>query len=434
MSVPRPWTPESVRPPPSTWWPGCTPPTRAAPISSSCSRPRASGCRDERFDAYAADVDVAEPAGPVPRHGAGPPVRPGGATRCSARASSASGCRCSARRPRRSAPAGRCEPQDMAFPSYREHGVAWCRGHRPDRAARHLPRHRPLRLGPEGDPASTSTRSSSATRCSTPPATRWASGSTARSVRRRAADATRPPSCFFGDGATSQGDVHEGMVFAAAYDAPVVFYCQNNQWAISEPVERQTRVPLYQRAPRLRLPRHPGRRQRRARLPRRHPVGAGGVPHRQRPGADRGLHLPDGRAHHLRRPHPLPAGRRGGALEAARPDRAGAGAPGPAAGWPTRSSSTGSRPRPTSWPPGSGRSAWRCPTPAPERMFADVYAEPHAQLEAQQRRVPGVPRRLRRRGRSQRSGAMTATTHRRPGQGAEHGPARGDGATTRRSS
>jgi pyruvate dehydrogenase E1 component alpha subunit len=32
------------------------------------------------------------------------------------------------------------------------------------------------------------------------------------------------------------------------YDAPVVFYCQNNQWAISEPLERQTRVPLYQRA------------------------------------------------------------------------------------------------------------------------------------------------------------------------------------------
>jgi 2-oxoisovalerate dehydrogenase E1 component alpha subunit len=32
------------------------------------------------------------------------------------------------------------------------------------------------------------------------------------------------------------------------YDAPVVFFCQNNQWAISEPLERQTRVPLYQRA------------------------------------------------------------------------------------------------------------------------------------------------------------------------------------------
>ena len=53
---------------------------------------------------------------------------------------------------------------------------------------------------------------------------------------------------FFGDGATSQGDVHEGMVYAAAFDAPVVFYCQNNQWAISEPVEKQTRVPLFHRS------------------------------------------------------------------------------------------------------------------------------------------------------------------------------------------
>jgi pyruvate dehydrogenase E1 component alpha subunit len=54
--------------------------------------------------------------------------------------------------------------------------------------------------------------------------------------------------CFFGDGATSQGDVHEGFVWAAVYDAPVVFYCQNNQWAISEPTSKQSRVPLYKRA------------------------------------------------------------------------------------------------------------------------------------------------------------------------------------------
>ena len=53
---------------------------------------------------------------------------------------------------------------------------------------------------------------------------------------------------YFGDGATSQGDVHEGFVWAAAYDAPLVFFCQNNQWAISVPLDRQTRVPLYQRA------------------------------------------------------------------------------------------------------------------------------------------------------------------------------------------
>ncbi|HEY5334779.1 MAG TPA: thiamine pyrophosphate-dependent enzyme, partial [Mycobacteriales bacterium] len=53
---------------------------------------------------------------------------------------------------------------------------------------------------------------------------------------------------YFGDGASSQGDVNEAFVWAAVYNAPVVFFCQNNQWAISEPLERQTRIPLYQRA------------------------------------------------------------------------------------------------------------------------------------------------------------------------------------------
>ncbi len=53
---------------------------------------------------------------------------------------------------------------------------------------------------------------------------------------------------YFGDGATSQGDVSEALVFAASYDAPVVFFVQNNQWAISEPIERQSRIPLYRRA------------------------------------------------------------------------------------------------------------------------------------------------------------------------------------------
>lgn len=52
---------------------------------------------------------------------------------------------------------------------------------------------------------------------------------------------------YFGDGASSQGDVHEAMVFAASYRAPQVFLLQNNQWAISVPVETQSRVPLVQR-------------------------------------------------------------------------------------------------------------------------------------------------------------------------------------------
>jgi pyruvate dehydrogenase E1 component alpha subunit len=46
--------------------------------------------------------------------------------------------------------------------------------------------------------------------------------------------------CFFGDGATSEGDFHEAMNFASVWKAPVVFVCANNQWAISVPREKQT--------------------------------------------------------------------------------------------------------------------------------------------------------------------------------------------------
>lgn len=45
---------------------------------------------------------------------------------------------------------------------------------------------------------------------------------------------------FFGDGATSEGDFHEAMNFAAVLRVPVVFFCQNNQWAISTPRSRQS--------------------------------------------------------------------------------------------------------------------------------------------------------------------------------------------------
>ncbi len=45
---------------------------------------------------------------------------------------------------------------------------------------------------------------------------------------------------FFGDGGSSQGDVYEAMNFAGVWKAPVVFICQNNQWAISVPRSKQT--------------------------------------------------------------------------------------------------------------------------------------------------------------------------------------------------
>lgn len=52
---------------------------------------------------------------------------------------------------------------------------------------------------------------------------------------------------YFGDGATAEGDISESFLFAAINQAPMVFFCQNNQWAISSSVETQTKVPLYQR-------------------------------------------------------------------------------------------------------------------------------------------------------------------------------------------
>ncbi len=50
----------------------------------------------------------------------------------------------------------------------------------------------------------------------------------------------RPVVCYFGDGATSKGDFHEGFNLAGVFRLPVVFICQNNQWAISVPLNRQT--------------------------------------------------------------------------------------------------------------------------------------------------------------------------------------------------
>jgi pyruvate dehydrogenase E1 component alpha subunit len=52
---------------------------------------------------------------------------------------------------------------------------------------------------------------------------------------------------YFGDGATAEGDVSESFLFAATNNTPQVFFCQNNQWAISSPVGTQTKVPLYKR-------------------------------------------------------------------------------------------------------------------------------------------------------------------------------------------
>ncbi|WP_064094321.1 pyruvate dehydrogenase (acetyl-transferring) E1 component subunit alpha [Rossellomorea aquimaris] len=47
---------------------------------------------------------------------------------------------------------------------------------------------------------------------------------------------------YFGDGATSEGDFHEGLNLASVWEAPVVFFNQNNQYAISVPVNKQMKT------------------------------------------------------------------------------------------------------------------------------------------------------------------------------------------------
>ncbi len=136
--------------------------------------------------------------------------------------------------------------QDYAFPTYREHGVAWCRGLDPLRL---LAMYRGVDLGAwdvheHGFHLYAIIIGSQALH-----AAGYAMG-----IERDGLVGTGDPGRdaavigFFGDGATSQGDVNEAFVFAASYNSPVVFFCQNNQWAISEPSERQSRIPLYRRA------------------------------------------------------------------------------------------------------------------------------------------------------------------------------------------
>ncbi|WP_285726544.1 pyruvate dehydrogenase (acetyl-transferring) E1 component subunit alpha [Psychromicrobium xiongbiense] len=67
-------------------------------------------------------------------------------------------------------------------------------------------------------------------------------------------DASTATIAYFGDGATSEGDVNEAMIFAASFQAPVVFFCQNNHWAISEPVRVQAHRAIADRAPGFGIP------------------------------------------------------------------------------------------------------------------------------------------------------------------------------------
>jgi 2-oxoisovalerate dehydrogenase E1 component alpha subunit len=136
--------------------------------------------------------------------------------------------------------------QDMAFPTYREHGVAWCRDVDPVTL---LGMFRGVSLGGWNPNDNNFGLYTIVLGAQTLHAVGYAMGVVRDgAVGTGEHDRDTAVLAFFGDGASSQGDVNEAFIWAAASNLPVVFYCQNNQWAISESVERQTRVPLFQRA------------------------------------------------------------------------------------------------------------------------------------------------------------------------------------------
>jgi pyruvate dehydrogenase E1 component alpha subunit len=135
-------------------------------------------------------------------------------------------------------------PQDYVFPSYREHGVVAVRGIDPA----HI-----LRLFRGVDHGGWDT---AAHRCHT--YTLVVGGHALHGVGYAMGEAleghvgTGTPTdvavlVYLGDGAMAQGDVSEALVFAASYQAPVVFLVQNNGWAISTPTHAHARVPFARR-------------------------------------------------------------------------------------------------------------------------------------------------------------------------------------------
>lgn len=144
------------------------------------------------------------------------------------------------------------QAQDFAFSSYREHGVAWCRGVDPVDMLRFWrgTMHQAWDVRHHGMYGYQVIIGAHALH-----ATGYAMG-----ARRAGRVGTGEPGrdqaviAYFGDGAMSQGDVNEAFVFAASYQVPVVFFCQNNHWAISEPLALQSRIPLARRADGFGLP------------------------------------------------------------------------------------------------------------------------------------------------------------------------------------
>ena len=146
------------------------------------------------------------------------------------------------------------QPQDYIFPTYREHGVALTRN---VDLAELLRQFRGVSNGGWNPKDTNFHLYTLVLTAQTPHAVGYAMGiqrdqklAAANATEGDAAGVQEPKAAvmvYFGDGASSEGDVHESMVFASSYNAPVVFFCQNNHWAISVPTAVQTRIPLSNR-------------------------------------------------------------------------------------------------------------------------------------------------------------------------------------------
>ena len=129
-------------------------------------------------------------------------------------------------------------PTDYVFPSYREHAAALVRGINPTELLVQWRGNQHSGWNAEQYRFHFYTLVLAA---QLPHATGYAMG-----VQRDGTDEI--VATYFGDGASSEGDASESFNWAATTDAPLLFFCQNNQWAISTPTARQMRTPLHQRA------------------------------------------------------------------------------------------------------------------------------------------------------------------------------------------
>jgi pyruvate dehydrogenase E1 component alpha subunit len=136
--------------------------------------------------------------------------------------------------------------RDMVFPTYREHGVAWCRGLDPVSL---LGLFRGTTLGGWDPYAHHFNLYTLVIGAQTLHAVGYGMG-LYRDGSTGSGDPDRDTAvlAFLGDGALSEGETNEAFIWAAAQNLPVVFFCQNNQWAISAPYSVQSRIPAAQRA------------------------------------------------------------------------------------------------------------------------------------------------------------------------------------------